>query len=848
MDRLAKKIGKKIYALATGAALACGRRKKLLAALLVAFSIILILAPMYARAGWTDIFTKGTVQSFSDALNDFIGWAIYKILYLVALIGAVAIAIIMYFVQIVLEINNHVQDGVAVQSGFSVTLSIANLGFVLGIIVVALATILRSQTYGIKQILWKLVVAAILVNFGLVIAGAILGFANQFTYYFMTAIPVPGGGSGVTNFAAALAGAFNPQKTFLSFNPDATVVAGGSNSGFNTAAAAGGQLADLLTPVLNLAFIIFFLIAIVITLAVFLVMLIVRYLYLGILMILMPLAWVAWIFPKFSHHWTKWWNTFLRWTFFAPLVIFFLYLAIMTAQVMSNPTNATSPDNPLSPASALINNSPSSNALIAGIDNFIHGFASTVMPMFMQMLMIIGLAVGGMVAANSLSITGAGVAIGAMTSVGRAAQGYVGKQGRKAVSAAVPTGVKERLQAGEIGALGRVPGMRRLASLAGRGLGKVEKAGGADLVDKEAGWAREQAKDKNAAARLLAGSLNREQQLALTKQMYMQGDLDDVKTINGVPRNDFLENEKLFEDYGQARLFKDANKATGSTPQSRKAGRAIGAEVAKKQPQIDILDKQIQTYEEQAKKVEAAKINAQRELAKNPNAVVTDTDGAVTGIAGNKVKAAEFIDSATRRYETVTDIKKRQEDVKEKVLSEAAKAATVADEKGMLGVKGAKVNAKKLQEKETEDLVVNKMKPDDYDKLLVNEIWGKGPRGGSDAATADSLARAFTEQLAKHAPQFVGHLMPGMKASVLDSFVPLYRKMLTELEEIAKASKDEAQLGSIEKKRDAFERSVAYNMSRVGGYGGYKGTEREEEKPGPAAAAAPPPPPSGGGK
>ena len=64
----------------------------------------------------------------------------------------------------------------------------------LGIIVIALATILRIESYSIKKMLWKLVVMAILVNFGLVIIAPIFGFSNALTQYFLNCFnPWPGG-------------------------------------------------------------------------------------------------------------------------------------------------------------------------------------------------------------------------------------------------------------------------------------------------------------------------------------------------------------------------------------------------------------------------------------------------------------------------------------------------------------------------------------------------------------------------------------------------------------------------------------------------------------------------------
>jgi hypothetical protein len=55
---------------------------------------------------------------------------------------------------------------------------VANLGFVLFIILIALATIVRYQDYEAKKLLPRLIAAAILVNFSIAIPTVILNFTH----------------------------------------------------------------------------------------------------------------------------------------------------------------------------------------------------------------------------------------------------------------------------------------------------------------------------------------------------------------------------------------------------------------------------------------------------------------------------------------------------------------------------------------------------------------------------------------------------------------------------------------------------------------------------------------------
>jgi hypothetical protein len=144
----------------------------------------------------------------------------FLLFYLMWAFVSIFVSLGVWLVTTFLTLSQHVFDSPAVQNGFGISLSLANLGFVLGIIVIAIATILRNQTYGMKQLLWKLVLMAILVNFGLVITRPIVAFSDSMTNYFVTAI-----GGSTNNFATTLASAFNTQNLLSDGNSQQTETA-----------------------------------------------------------------------------------------------------------------------------------------------------------------------------------------------------------------------------------------------------------------------------------------------------------------------------------------------------------------------------------------------------------------------------------------------------------------------------------------------------------------------------------------------------------------------------------------------------------------------------------------------
>lgn len=511
--------------------------------------------------------------SIGDVLGKAVGTAVFVISYVISWIVGLIVAVEVWVITIILNLNQHIVDSPPVQLGFSVTLSIANLGFVLGIIIVAIATILRLESYGIKQILWKLVVAALLVNFSLTIAGSLLTFANSFTSFFLGIFPGsgPGSGGGLDNFATAIGGAFSPHRGFL-INKDP----GGFSSTTSTLdalSASANQFASILTPIGGLVFTVLSLTVAVITLATFIIMLIVRYVLVGILLVLMPLAWVTWIFPATSKHWSEWWSTFLRWTFFAPTVMFFMYLSVMTANKM-NTLGGTG--DALDFTQYTSRASSGVGLLWSAVGDILGNLFSPLVEQLLRVSIVVGLMVGGIFAANKLSITGAGAAMGAFKSMGNTAKGWATARGKQFGTAALRTQTGRNLATGlqQFGA-GRGAFLRTLTApvrLAGRGL-QAGAVSGEKLVDeskeKVKGMTMEQA--INALTTSSAPA-----RIALLEKIKAAGRLGDVKHLDRYLGDD---KEEEFTRFGNKMLYRELRNESGFTLQQMiKDGTALTAD------------------------------------------------------------------------------------------------------------------------------------------------------------------------------------------------------------------------------------------------------------------------------
>ncbi|HEY4526015.1 MAG TPA: hypothetical protein VJL32_02890, partial [Candidatus Paceibacterota bacterium] len=383
--------------------------------------------------------------SFGNITFIVIGKVVFGITWIISMLGGIIVALVAWILGFLLQINTGIASSPPVKIGFPITLAFANLCFVLAIIVIAVATIVRFQSYGVKQALWRLVVIAILVNFGLVIANSILVFSDSLATYFLAGVDpassVGGATNGISsfnNFASALAGAFNPQHWT---NPLATSPSGIGDDAAGVLSNIGGSIGSLVFPIASMFFSIFALIFIIVTLGALVVMLIIRYVKLGYLLIILPVAWAGFIFPHTRKYWSNWWDGFLKNAFFTPIALFFLWLTMQVAISMGSQDAYQ----------ISLYKSPS-NPVWAGISGLFTNMLTPLVSGFLQLSVLLGLMIGGLIAAQNFGfgIAGAakGLALGAAYGLGKWSK-RKGIQGGTALAnkARIGTAAKE-LQSG----------------------------------------------------------------------------------------------------------------------------------------------------------------------------------------------------------------------------------------------------------------------------------------------------------------------------------------------------------------------------------------------------------------
>lgn len=418
-------------------------------------AILVLIQPMLASAaecGFLGIYCAA-VDGFATITN----WITYSI----AVLGGWLINIAAALIQILIETNRTILDNAFVIKGFSITLNLANLGFVLAIIIIAVATILRFERYGMKAMLRNLIIAAVLINFSLAIVGVFVDFTNSLGMYF-----IQQGAGGTSQFSDALANALNVNK-LTSNVPEAS-----------ESADIGAAFSAFVNIFVSLAVIAIFTTTLVITFFAVAAMIFIRAVYLGILVILMPLAWFAWVIPDLAGHWKKWWGSFIQWTLFFPIVSMFLYLAII-----ANVAIGTSVGTSVGVKTPGLEGGGAEKA-VAALEAK-HLLSGEYIAILIQIVLQVGFVFGGLIAANKMGIAGADTALKMADTT---KSWILGKAGRVAMAPAkVAGGVAGGVAATAAGAAGKaiarklsgmlykVPGAKGLANtLAGLGQRKAE--------------------------------------------------------------------------------------------------------------------------------------------------------------------------------------------------------------------------------------------------------------------------------------------------------------------------------------------------------------------------------------
>ena len=406
---------------------------------LIIFSVVFVLGAETAQAdNFVVVGLKSVLARILLSVQEMIG-------FLAAWLAGLA--------QGVLNFADY-QNAQMVQDGWKISRDLVNMFFVMVLLAIAFATILRFETYGMKALLPKLIIAALLINFSLVFAGVIIDFAGVLTDFFITDsnkfFKDLAGQMGLPKLAATTAQQDTGEYWQCESNPagSGVIISGEFKTASSCQAVCLGAMSNCvgITPdkvnwgkiakgdeywkIASALFlsIIFTLIA-AFVFGALAVLLLIRVVIIWFLLILAPIAWFFWILPATRHLFNQWWNAFIKWVMFAPAAIFFIWLSV-NSWLKFIQGEAEAPG----------------GKIAQGMKEVITSevLESKILPQvmapgnFVQFIIACGMLLGSLIVAQKMGVYGASGAMGIAKSLGKGTAKWTGKFGKRALMKMAP--------------------------------------------------------------------------------------------------------------------------------------------------------------------------------------------------------------------------------------------------------------------------------------------------------------------------------------------------------------------------------------------------------------------------
>jgi len=361
---------------------------------------------------------------------------------------------VFYLLNLLVKLSAAIFDGMlnigfkshldVVKAGWQVTRDFGNMLFILFLVVIAFGTILRIERYGIRELLPKIIIIALLINFSLVICSVIIDFSNLTANFFVDDVKKYTGKEGVSatlTDSLRLTEIYKPiECSGLSDEPKEE---GGKSAQDECIEDAAGKFgADMVTFVISMTMGSLVMLVAVFTFLAGAILLLIRVVIIWFLVMLVPLVFICHIMPALHQNWKNWWKTFLQWCFFAPAYAFFVWLAVKVAVEGGTLIIAKEMSTEFTGMGAFVNAFTSSPALI------------------IHYLFIIALLLGGLVTASKFGFYGADTITKVGKGIYRGTARWTGARIRERVAKPAAG-----LAGGLARTFGRVPGLRKLAQV-----------------------------------------------------------------------------------------------------------------------------------------------------------------------------------------------------------------------------------------------------------------------------------------------------------------------------------------------------------------------------------------------
>ncbi len=244
----------------------------------------------------------GGGSSDSSCQGGALGWVLCPMIDLLSKTTTFAANMVDSLLQFRVLAKEAASGDETIRSAWQGVLSIANIFLVLAflIIIFSQSTSLGLSNYGIKRMLPRLILAAILINISFYICAFMVDVSNII-------------GSSIMGFLVG------PQGIGAAFQSNMT-----ESSGFAQALVGGVAI---------VAIIFFFLLPVLLAILLVLLLLIARLVILGVLIVVSPLAFAAWLLPNTENYFKKWWDLFTKLLFIYPVIMAIFGASLMFSKI-----------------------------------------------------------------------------------------------------------------------------------------------------------------------------------------------------------------------------------------------------------------------------------------------------------------------------------------------------------------------------------------------------------------------------------------------------------------------------------------------------------------------------------
>ena len=365
--------------------------------------------PIDTHISWTDsaFWTSGAFLIYvTGMLLGFAGWALN---------GSIE-----YFVIDMGKFLGSGPQGSAlgnsIVTSWGIIRDIINLTFVFGMIYLAFMTIVKADTSKLKHGVVQIVIAALLINFSLFFAKAIIDFGNVAAVEVYSYMQAAGHSSANQNDWATygISGYFMNQLGLIEFFHPGTVISAGGSPTLAIGKETGFGFSLLVSLTLLIATFVFFAGAILIA---------IRFVTLALLLILSPVAFAGAALPGLNtEEWSRaWWKSLVSNVLFAPAYFLLLFVSMKAVNLDSL-------------ANGLSTISPTPGNIVGFFKG--QGDPGSILA-FMNFVLVIGFLVGSLIiskrmgawGADSATKWGAKASFGVTAAIGRQTFGRLGNLG-----------------------------------------------------------------------------------------------------------------------------------------------------------------------------------------------------------------------------------------------------------------------------------------------------------------------------------------------------------------------------------------------------------------------------------